>query len=99
MVLALVGGALWWLAVLRLGLPPGASGSPVDGLHAVFVAGGWSLGLIPIHAVPVRRREATRRRVGTAAPVAATPGIGGDQPAAGEDGGPGIGPRWHRGHQ
>lgn len=104
MALALGGGALWWLAVLRLGLRPDAPGSPAGGLHAAIVAGGWSLGLIPMHAVPARRRDtAPRRRTKAAPPAGAESGFPGDQPSAGEDDGsgpgPGAGPRWHRGHQ
>lgn len=54
MVLALVGGLLWWGAVLRLVLAPEVSG-PVEGAVAV---GGWGLGLLPVHCTrrgPVRR--------------------------------------------
>lgn len=105
-VLALVGGVLWWLAVLRFGLRPDTSGGPAGGVHAAIVAGGWSLGLIPMHAVPARRREAARRRRTKAtAPVPAGSGLPGDQLLAEDDAGPGpgsgagAGPRWHRGHQ
>jgi hypothetical protein len=74
-------GALWWLAVLRFGLPrPGASGGPAGGLHAAIVAGGWSLGLIPMHAVPVRRRAKP-----PTAPAAAGHGPPGGQPPGGAD--------------
>ncbi|WP_327288393.1 hypothetical protein [Streptomyces sp. NBC_01198] len=47
------GGALWWGALLRLAVHPEAVG-PWQGALA---AGGWSLGLIPLHAVPVRIRR------------------------------------------
>nr|WP_262505691.1 hypothetical protein [Streptomyces sp. TRM68367] len=44
---AVVGaGALWWWAVLRLALVPGAG--PVEGAVA---AGGWGLSLLPVHCV------------------------------------------------
>ncbi len=84
--LAVTCGALWWLAVLRFGLPrPGASGGPVGGLHAAIVAGGWSLGLIPMHAVPVRRRAKP-----PTAPAAAGHGPPGGQPPGGTDPVPGL---------
>ncbi|MFE6178545.1 hypothetical protein [Streptomyces sp. NPDC056464] len=40
-------GALWWWAVLRLALVPGAGA-----LEAGVVAGGWGLSLLPVHCVP-----------------------------------------------
>jgi hypothetical protein len=46
--LALVGGGLWWWAVLRLAIRPDAAGS----WEGAAVVAGWSLGLIPLHAVP-----------------------------------------------
>ncbi|MET9696856.1 hypothetical protein ABZY31_08025 [Streptomyces sp. NPDC006529] len=54
MPLALVLGALWWWAVLRLALAPAAAG-PVEGAVA---AGGWGLGLLPVHCA--RHGAATR---------------------------------------
>jgi hypothetical protein len=45
---AAVGGLLWWWAVLRLAVRPEAAGP----WQTALVAGGWSLGLIPLHAVP-----------------------------------------------
>ncbi|KUL42179.1 hypothetical protein ADL22_14200, partial [Streptomyces sp. NRRL F-4489] len=41
-------GALWWWAVGRLVLWPGSAG-PVEG---VVAAGGWGIGLLPVHCVP-----------------------------------------------
>lgn len=49
-VIAVLGGALWWWAALRLAVRPDVAG-PWEGAMA---AGGWSLGLIPLHAVPRR---------------------------------------------
>ncbi|WP_338673312.1 hypothetical protein V1460_09565 [Streptomyces sp. SCSIO 30461] len=43
---ALVLGALWWWAVLRLALAPEHAGL-VEGAVA---AGGWGLSLLPVHA-------------------------------------------------
>lgn len=48
MTLAL--GALWWWAVLRLALAPGAGA-----LEAAVAAGGWGLSLLPVHCVPKAR--------------------------------------------
>ncbi|WP_078861461.1 hypothetical protein [Streptomyces sp. NRRL F-5650] len=42
--------ALWWWAVLRLALAPGAG--VVEGAVAV---GGWGLSVLPVHCVPRRR--------------------------------------------
>lgn len=64
---AIVGGALWWWAVLRLAVQPAQAG-PVEGAVA---AGGWSLGLIPLRATP---RVASARRVLPAVPGARLPG-------------------------
>ncbi|MFJ2637101.1 hypothetical protein ACIO6U_34815 [Streptomyces sp. NPDC087422] len=50
---ALACGLLWWWAVLRLWIRPEAVG-PWEGAMA---AGGWSLGLIPLHAVPTVKRR------------------------------------------
>ncbi|MFE7273225.1 hypothetical protein [Streptomyces sp. NPDC057623] len=47
---ALVLGALWWWAVLRLALSPGAGA-----LEAAVAAGGWGLSLLPVHCVPKAR--------------------------------------------
>ncbi|MER6326027.1 hypothetical protein ACWDF1_34675 [Streptomyces coelicoflavus] len=40
-------GALWWWAVLRLALEPGAG--VLEGAVAV---GGWGLSVLPVHCVP-----------------------------------------------
>ncbi|MFI6346264.1 hypothetical protein [Streptomyces sp. NPDC050560] len=61
-VLALVGGALWWWAALRLALAPRPGV-----VEAAAVAGGWGLSVLPVHCVPkdragrvVRGRHLTR---------------------------------------
>ncbi|WP_254390174.1 hypothetical protein [Streptomyces sp. AC550_RSS872] len=43
-------GALWWWAVLRLALAPGAGT-----LEAAVAAGGWGLSMLPVHCVPKAR--------------------------------------------
>ncbi|MCS0605763.1 hypothetical protein NX794_31850 [Streptomyces sp. LP11] len=45
--LALGCGAVWWWAVLRLALGEGAGV-----LEGAVAAGGWGLGLLPVHCVP-----------------------------------------------
>ncbi|MDI3406004.1 hypothetical protein QIS96_19550 [Streptomyces sp. B-S-A6] len=55
---ALVLGAVWWWAALRLLLEPGRTGV-VEG--AVF-AGGWGLSVLPVHSVPFARAVSARRR-------------------------------------
>ncbi|MDQ8703428.1 hypothetical protein RCO28_13160 [Streptomyces sp. LHD-70] len=55
---ALVLGAAWWWAALRLVLAPGRTGV-VEG--AVF-AGGWGLSVLPVHSVPFTRAVSARRR-------------------------------------
>ncbi|MFC7302609.1 hypothetical protein ACFQVC_00075 [Streptomyces monticola] len=57
-VLALVVGALWWWAVLRLALVPESAGV-VEGTVA---AGGWGLSLLPVHCVPWSQAVGARRR-------------------------------------
>ncbi|WP_280891827.1 hypothetical protein [Streptomyces sp. LBL] len=48
---AVLGGAgLWWWAVLRLVLSPGAGA-----LEGAIAAGGWGLSLLPVHCVPKAR--------------------------------------------
>ncbi|MDQ0937812.1 hypothetical protein [Streptomyces turgidiscabies] len=48
---ALLGlGAVWWWAVLRLALAPGAGV-----LEGAVAAGGWGLSLLPVHCVPKAR--------------------------------------------
>ncbi|MFC9509606.1 hypothetical protein [Streptomyces sp. NPDC057002] len=43
-------GALWWWAVLRLAVVPGAGV-----LEAAVAAGGWGLSVLPVHCVPKGR--------------------------------------------
>ncbi|MEU6257318.1 hypothetical protein [Streptomyces sp. NPDC047043] len=43
-------GVLWWWAVLRLALSPGAGA-----LEGAVAAGGWGLSLLPVHCVPKAR--------------------------------------------
>jgi hypothetical protein len=43
-------GVLWWWAVLRLALEPGAG--VIEGTVAL---GGWGLSVLPVHCVPRRR--------------------------------------------
>ncbi|MFH9064776.1 hypothetical protein ACH4GM_26655 [Streptomyces coeruleorubidus] len=43
-------GALWWWAVLRLAVAPGAGV-----LEATVAAGGWGLSVLPVHCVPKGR--------------------------------------------
>ncbi len=63
---ALLGlGAVWWWAVLRLALAPGAGV-----LEGAVAAGGWGLSLLPVHCVPkaraLRAAGAVRGRAGGA---------------------------------
>lgn len=53
---AVVLGIVWWTAVLKLTLQPGPAGF-VDG---VLAAGGWGLGLIPLHTTERVRRNGRR---------------------------------------
>ncbi|MYS89835.1 MULTISPECIES: hypothetical protein [Streptomyces] len=46
-------GALWWWAVLRLVVAPGAGV-----LEATVAAGGWGLSVLPVHCVPKGRASA-----------------------------------------
>ncbi|MET9324332.1 hypothetical protein ABZX75_29840 [Streptomyces sp. NPDC003038] len=64
--LAVAVGVLWWWAVLRLALAPAESG-PVEGAVA---AGGWGLGLLPVHCVPGPVRRARRSAAGAGARAA-----------------------------
>lgn len=75
---------LWCCAGLALAFVPGLRSGAVG---AAWLAG-WSLGLIPLHAVPARPRPARGPRTRPEAVVTAQP------PADG-----GTGPRWQRGHQ
>lgn len=67
-VLAAGCGLVWWWAALRLAVVPGARLGPGEGA----VLAGWSLGLIPLHAVPARPRI----RRGGALPRLRRPGTG-----------------------
>ncbi|CAL9418329.1 hypothetical protein [Streptomyces sp. Tu 3180] len=81
-------GALWWWAVARLLLVPGAGA-----LEGAVVAGGWGLSLLPVHCVPKGRAEGVlaagrwRRawRAGTDPAAAVTT----ETPRPGSDGGAG----------
>ncbi|NEA64942.1 hypothetical protein [Streptomyces sp. SID12488] len=57
---ALLGlGAVWWWAVLRLALAPGAGV-----LEGAVAAGGWGLSLLPVHCVPKARAARAVRVTG-----------------------------------
>ena len=43
-------GVLWWWAVVRLVVTPGAGA-----LEATVAAGGWGLSVLPVHCVPKGR--------------------------------------------
>ncbi|QDY81291.1 hypothetical protein FQU76_25680 [Streptomyces qinzhouensis] len=62
----LLGGVLWWWAVLRLALVPERTGL----LEGVLAAGGWGLGLLPVHATAYAgpRRGASAMPPGDGAP-------------------------------
>ncbi|MDJ0464748.1 hypothetical protein [Streptomyces sp. H27-C3] len=65
LVLALLLGALWWWAVLRLALLPERTGAIEDAV----AAGGWGLSLLPVHVISaasagVTTRASRRRRSG-----------------------------------
>ncbi|MFF9279579.1 hypothetical protein [Streptomyces griseosporeus] len=49
-------GAVWWWAVLRLALVPGAGV-----LEGAVAAGGWGLSLLPVHCVPKSRAAGALR--------------------------------------
>ncbi|AWT45868.1 MULTISPECIES: hypothetical protein [Streptomyces] len=49
-------GAVWWWAVLRLALVPGAGV-----LEGAVAAGGWGLSLLPVHCVPKSRATGALR--------------------------------------
>jgi hypothetical protein len=62
-------GAVWWWAVVRLVAQPGQAG-PVEGLVA---AGGWGLGLIPLHATTRTARSSWLPHASRAARRASVP--------------------------
>ncbi|WP_329270131.1 hypothetical protein [Streptomyces sp. NBC_01451] len=69
---ALLGlGVVWWWAVLRLALAPGAGV-----LEGTVAAGGWGLSLLPVHCVP-KARAARVVGVGAAVRGRAGAGVGG----------------------
>ncbi|WP_107470819.1 hypothetical protein [Streptomyces sp. ERV7] len=55
---ALVVGALWWWAVLRLLTAPDEAGV----FEGAVAAGGWGLSLLPVHVAPTVTRASRRRR-------------------------------------
>lgn len=59
-VIGVVGGVLWWggllWVLLRPALAPGAAAAA--SWPGWVAAGGWGLGLIPLHAVPAYARRA-----------------------------------------
>ncbi|WP_344079843.1 hypothetical protein [Streptomyces crystallinus] len=55
---ALVVGALWWWAVLRLLAAPDQAGL----LEGAVAAGGWGLSLLPVHVTSPAVTTASRRR-------------------------------------
>lgn len=57
-VLAVVVGLLWWWAVLRLAVRPETARS----WQGAAAMAGWTLGLIPLHAVPAGAAQAVSRR-------------------------------------
>ena len=75
-------GALWWWAVARLVLAPGAGV-----LEGAVAAGGWGLSLLPVHCVPKTRAAgavgAGRWRQAWRAGRPAVPGRPGEAGAAG----------------
>ncbi|WP_369029284.1 MULTISPECIES: hypothetical protein [Streptomyces] len=67
---ALLGlGAVWWWAVLRLALAPGAGV-----LEGAVAAGGWGLSLLPVHCVPKGRVGRAVRGAGAAGVAVAVAG-------------------------
>ncbi|WP_229695197.1 hypothetical protein [Streptomyces lacrimifluminis] len=69
---ALLGlGVVWWWAVLRLALAPGAGV-----LEGAVAAGGWGLSLLPVHCVP-KARAARGVRVAETVRGRAGAGVGG----------------------
>ncbi|CAL9602018.1 hypothetical protein SUDANB176_05452 [Streptomyces sp. enrichment culture] len=81
-------GALWWWAVARLLLVPGAGV-----LEGAVAAGGWGLSLLPVHCKPKSRAEgalaAGRWRRAWRADTASAPAVTTEPPRPRSDGGPG----------
>ncbi|GAB7180734.1 hypothetical protein ATKI12_0565 [Kitasatospora sp. Ki12] len=63
---AVAAGLAWWLLVVRGQLADGAA-------LGLLAAGGWGLGLIPVHADRNATGPAPRRRAETVRPVEAQP--------------------------
>ncbi|MFD4261440.1 hypothetical protein ACFWR9_28395 [Streptomyces sp. NPDC058534] len=84
---ALALGWLWWWAVLRLALEPGAGV-----LEGAVAAGGWGLSVLPVHCAPRRRAAGAleagrmRRALRTAAGGAGASGSGGSGGSGGASG-------------
>ncbi|MEI7032959.1 hypothetical protein [Streptomyces pratensis] len=57
---ALLLGALWWWAVLRLVVAPDQAGA----VEATVAAGGWGLSLLPVHVASVLPPGERGRAVG-----------------------------------
>ncbi|MEV5550897.1 hypothetical protein AB0L35_32985 [Streptomyces sp. NPDC052309] len=86
-------GVLWWWAVLRLALAPGAGMA-----EAGVAAGGWGLSVLPVHCVPKGRavgavgrgrwRRALRSAADPAAGSAARSGAGSGAPPGAGSGAP-----------
>ncbi len=83
---ALLGlGAVWWWAVLRLALVPGAGV-----LEGAVAAGGWGLSLLPVHCAPKARAA---RVVGVTGVVRGRVGAGVGGGGAGSTGSTRASPR------
>ncbi|MEU0742318.1 hypothetical protein [Streptomyces sp. NPDC006134] len=76
-------GALWWWAVLRLAVAPGAG--VVEGAVA---AGGWGLSVLPVHCAP-KERAAGAVGAGRWRRAWRAGGAGREGPRGRPDGGPG----------
>ncbi|WP_238153705.1 hypothetical protein [Streptomyces xinghaiensis] len=97
--LALAVAGVWWWAVLRLALSPARAGA----VEAAVAAGGWGLGLLPVHCAAPGAAEGrrSRRAGGGRGGEAGTP-LGGDAGVSRHRGRGtvhGYGPGWQRGHQ
>ncbi|MGW8888810.1 hypothetical protein [Streptomyces sp. NPDC055749] len=70
---ALVLGALWWWAVLRLVLEPEHAGV----IEGAVAAGGWGLSLLPVHVAASARPGGTGSRSAGARERSGEGGAGG----------------------
>ncbi|MGW4951339.1 MULTISPECIES: hypothetical protein [Streptomyces] len=83
-------GGLWWWAVLRLALDPGAGV-----LEGAVAAGGWGLSVLPVHCAPRRLSAGAleagrwRRALRVAVRGPESPGAGGARVVAEPPHGPG----------